>query len=89
MQENDYDITCIITLTSMSSEFYKIFTNDIFVDVSIYKTIDHELCHHCFALPCECVQMDILMTAKKRLAETLKISDETTKHVYKQCVDKI
>ena len=36
-----------------------------FVDVSIYQTIDHELCHQCFALPCECVQMDIMMTAKK------------------------
>ena len=60
-----YDITCHITLTSMSSEFHTVFTNDIFVDVSIYKTIDHELCHHCFALPCECVQMDIMMTAKK------------------------
>ena len=61
----DYDITCNITLTSMSSELYKVFTNDIFVDVSIYQTIGHELCHHCFALPCECVQMDIMMTAKK------------------------
>ena len=59
------DITFHITLTSMSSEFHTVFTNDIFVDVSIYETIDHELCHHCFALPCECVQMDIMMTAKK------------------------
>ena len=63
------DITCNITLTSMSSELHKIFTNDIFEDVCIYQTIDHELCHHCFALPCECVQMDIMKTTKKRLAE--------------------
>ena len=61
----NYDITGNITLTSMSSELHKVFTNDIFVDVSIYQTIHHELCHHCFALPCECVQMDIMMTAKK------------------------
>ena len=61
----DMYMTSYITLTSMSSEFYKVFTNGIFVDVSIYQTIDHELCHHCFALPCECVQMDIMMTAKK------------------------
>ena len=45
--------------------FTKFVTNDIFVDVSIYETIDHDLCHHCFALPCECVQIDIMMTAKK------------------------
>ena len=37
--------------------------------------------HHCFALPCECIQMDVMMTAKKRLAETLNISHETTEHV--------
>ena len=61
----NYDITWSyhtnihVIITSQS------FTNDIFVDVSIYKTIDHELCHHYFALPCECVQMDIMMTAKK------------------------
>ena len=61
----DYDITCNITLTSMSSECHKVFTNDIFVDVSIYQTIDYELCQHYFALPCECVQMDIMKTAKK------------------------
>ena len=61
----NYHITYTITLTSITSELYKVFTDDIFVDVSIYQTIDHELCHHCFALPCECVQMDIMMTAKK------------------------
>ena len=65
MQDTTIDITCNITLTSMSSEHYKVFTNDIFVDVSIYQTIDHELCHHCVALPCKCVQMDIMMTARK------------------------
>ena len=66
----------------MSSELYKVFTNDIFVDVSIYQTIDHELCHHCFALPCECVHIGHYDDNKKRLAETLKISHKTTKHVY-------
>ena len=43
-----------------TQSFYKRYL----VDVSIYQTIDHELCHHCFALPSECVQMDIMMTAK-------------------------
>ena len=63
----DYDITCNITLTSLSSELHKVFKNfkNDMIDVSIYQTIDHELCHHCFALPGECVQKDIMMTAKK------------------------
>ena len=33
--------------------------NYLFVDVSIYPCIDIELCDHCFALPCECVPINI------------------------------
>ena len=59
----------MLLVISHSHKFYHNYTKflqtDIFVDISIYQTIGHELCHHCFALLCECVQMDIMMTAKK------------------------
>ena len=33
----------------------------IFVDVTIYPSIDCELCHQCFTLPCECAYMEMMM----------------------------
>ena len=59
----EHNVTCYNTLRSVSSELHKLSKNSIFVDVSIYLCIDHELCNQCFALPCECVQMDIMMKA--------------------------
>ena len=61
----EHHVTCDITLTSISSEVQKLPKYDIFVDVSIHPLIDCELCHQCFALPCECVQMEIMMKAEK------------------------
>ena len=49
----------------MSSDVQKLPKYDIFVDVSIHPSIDCELCHQCFALPCECVQREIKMKAGK------------------------
>ena len=46
-------------ITTQTSQDY------ILVDVSIYTCIDAELCHHCFALPCECALIDILMKEGK------------------------
>ena len=39
--------------------------NHIFADVSMYLCIDIEVCHLCFALPCECVPIDIMMKEGK------------------------
>ena len=61
----EHNVTWDITLASISSELHKLPNNYNFADVSIYLSIDCELCHQCFALPCECVQMDILMKAGK------------------------
>ena len=58
----------MLLVISHSDQFHHNYTlpkNYIFVDVSIYPSIDIELCHQCFALPCECVQMDIMMKEGK------------------------
>ena len=58
-------MTSHITLTSISSEIQKLPKYHIFVDISIHPSIDCELCHQCFKLPCECAQMEIMMKTGK------------------------
>ena len=54
----------------------------IFVDVTIYPTIDCELCYHCFTLPCECAQMDMMMKPEKGELKSWKISHDRISHLY-------
>ena len=61
----EHHMTSHMTHTSISSEIQKLPKYHIFVDVSIHPSIDCELCHQCFTLPCECAQMEIMMKTGK------------------------
>ena len=50
--------------------------------------IDCELCHQCFALPCECVQMDIMMTVGKGELKHWKYLMKEQKMCKIKCIDK-
>ena len=54
-----------MTLTSISQKLQKLPKYHIFVTVSIYPSIDRELCHQYFTLPCEYAQMEIMMKTEK------------------------
>ena len=69
--------------------YTKLLKNYIFVDVSIHPCIDIELCHHCFALPCECVPIDILMKEGKGELKHLKNLMKEHEMCTIKCVDKI
>ena len=53
------------TFKYISSQLHKLPKNYLFVDVNIYLCIDIELCDCCFALPCECVPINILIKEGK------------------------
>ena len=40
--------------------------------MSIYPCVDTVLCHHCFALPCDCVPINIVMKEGKGKLKHLK-----------------
>ena len=52
-------------------------------------SIDIELCHHCFALPCEFVGIDILIKEGKGELEHLKNLMKENEICTTKCVDKI
>ena len=70
-------------ITTQSSQ------NDLFLDVSIYLCIDVELCDHCFALPCECVPINIFMKKEKGKLNHFKNLIKENEICTMKCVDKI
>ena len=57
--------------------------------MSIYPCIDTELCHHCFALPCECVPINIVMKEGKGKLKHLKNLMKENEICTMKYVDKI
>ena len=51
--------------------------------------IDIELCHQCYALPCECIQMDMMMKAQKGELKHKKYLMKEHEICTIKCVDKI
>ena len=60
----------MLPFISHSHKFHHNYTNFPktinFVDVSIYPCVDIELCHHCFALQCEFVPINIVYERRNR-----------------------
>ena len=63
--------------------------NFIFVDGSIYPCIDIELYYCCFALPCECEPINIVMKEGKGELKHFKNLMMEHKICTIKCVDKI
>ena len=74
-------INCIITI--------QISQNCLFVDVSIYPCIDIELCGHCFALPCECVPINIVMKEGNGKSKHFKNLMKENEICTMKCIDKV
>ena len=61
----------------------------LFVDVSIYPCIDIELCNHCFALPSECVPINIVMKEGKGELKHFKNLMKGNEMCTMKCIDKV
>ena len=69
-------------ITTQSSQNY------LYVDVSIYPCIDIELCNHCFALPCECVPINIFIKEGKGELKHFKNLMKEYEICTTKCIDK-
>ena len=80
---------CFISHSDKLHHNYTNFPKIISVDISIYTCIDTELCDHCFALPCECVPMSIVMKEGKDKLKHFKNLMKDNEICTMKCIDKV